>query len=91
MTLRCEPLGAQDLANFDCGNDDLRAWLTRHAHTATGHGTHTRVVIDDETGNVAAYFSIAPHLLEREALPRSVARGAPREIPAVLLPARALA
>ena len=90
MTFRCEPLGAQDLANFDCGNDELSAWLIRHAHTATGHGTRTRVVIDDETGHVAGYFSIAPHLLEREALPRSVARRAPRDIPAVLLAKLAL-
>ena len=80
MTFRCEPLGAQDLADFDCGNDELSTWLIRRAHTATGHGTRTTIVIDDETGCVAGYFSIAPHLLEREALPRSVARGAPREI-----------
>lgn len=90
MTLQCEPLGAQTLADFDCGNDELSTWLIRHAHTATGHGTRTTIVIDDETGRVAGYFSIAPHLLEREALPRSVARGAPREIPAVLLAKLAL-
>ena len=85
MTFRCEPLGAQDLTNFECGNDELSTWLIRHSQTATGHGTRTTVVIDDETGRLSGYFSIAPHLLEREALPRSVARGAPREIPAVLL------
>lgn len=36
------------------------------------------------------YFAIAPHLVEREAVPARIGRGAPRQIPAVLLAKLAL-
>jgi GNAT superfamily N-acetyltransferase len=85
-----EPLGEHyDLAGFDCGNEELNDWLRRHAGTATGHGTRTYVV-SDERARVVGYFSIAPHTIDRERLSRSQGRGAPRQIPAVLLAKLAL-
>lgn len=84
MRFRCEPLGDQHLDDFDCGNDELTTWLQRHAKTATGQGTRTTLLIDEDR-HVVAYFSIAPHLLDRDALPAKIGRGAPRQIPAILL------
>jgi GNAT superfamily N-acetyltransferase len=39
---------------------------------------------------VLAYYSLTAHLLRREELPRSLGRGGPRQIPAVLLARLAL-
>lgn len=89
MTYHVEPLGEHDLAEFDCGNAELDEWLRRHARTATGQGTRTYLLVDGD-GSVVGYFAIAPHLLGREDAPRRLARGAPEQIPAVLLAKLAL-
>jgi predicted N-acetyltransferase YhbS len=39
---------------------------------------------------VLGYFALAPHLIEREDLRRRVGRGAPRQVPAILLAKLAL-
>ena len=44
----------------------------------------------DEQDIVSGYFAIAPHVVKRDDLPRRVGRGAPREIPAILLAKLAL-
>lgn len=88
MTYRVEPLGDHTLDRFRCGNEDLDEWLARHARTATGQGTRTYLLIDD--ARVVGYFAVAPHLLRREDAPRKLGRGAPREIPAILLAKLAL-
>ena len=41
-------------------------------------------------GRVAAYFGLAPHLIENADLPRRLGRGDPRQIPAILLARLAL-
>ena len=85
MSYLAEPFGDHHhLEDFDCGNEQLNVWLRRHARTATGHGTRTSVVVDPER-TVIGYFAIAPHTIDRAAVPRSVGRGAPSQIPAVLL------
>lgn len=89
MTYRVEPLADHDLNQFDCGNAELDEWLRRHARSATGAGTRTYVLVDHE-GAVVGYFAITPHLLEREDAPRRFARGAARQIPAILLAKLAL-
>lgn len=90
MTLVAEPLTDHDLGGFRSGNDELDDWLVQSARAAVGQGTRTWVVVDDD-GTVAGYFAVAPHLLGREEVPRSIGRGAPRVIPAVLLAKLALA
>lgn len=91
MSYRIEPLTeAHDLDSFDCGEPDLNIWLTQHAHRATGQGTRTYLLIDEATAEVAGYFALAPHLIERDEAPRSAGRGAPRRIPAILLAKLAL-
>jgi predicted N-acetyltransferase YhbS len=89
MTFTLEPLGPDhELGSFDSGNEELDRWLVEHARNATGQGTRTYVVTD--AGRVAGYFAIAPHTIDREVLPKSQGRGAPRQIPAVLLAKLAL-
>lgn len=73
------------LTEFDCGNQELTGWLQHHARQATGQGTRTYVLVEIGRPEVLGYFALAPHLVEREDLPRPVGRGAPRRVPAVLL------
>lgn len=89
MTYHVEPLDGHDLTTFNCGNTDLDEWLRRHASTATGQGTRTYVLVDGD-GPVVGYFAIAPHLLARDDAPKRLARGAPGQIPAILLAKLAL-
>lgn len=92
MSYRVEPLGAgHDLAAFQCGRPALNDWLRRHAHTAAGQGTRTYILVS--TGRdapVAGYFAIAPHLLRKAEAPPRIGRGAPAQIPAILLAKLAL-
>lgn len=85
-----EPLADQDLEGFRCGRDALDVWLRLHARTATGQGTRTYVLVD-AAGAVVGYFSLTPHLLRRDDAPRGLARGAARQIPAILLAKLAVA
>jgi GNAT superfamily N-acetyltransferase len=91
VSYRVEPFTAEhDLHAFDCGQDALNSWLRQHAGLATGQGTRTYLLVEGATGTVVGYFSLAPHLLEREDVPPSVGRGAPQRIPAILLAKLAL-
>lgn len=90
MTYRLEPLAEHDLEPFSCGNTTLDEWLHRHARTATGQGTRTYVLIDEDDA-VVGYFAVAPHYLNRDEAPPRLARGAPRQIPAILLAKLAVA
>ena len=89
MTFTLEPLSPDhELGSFDCGNEELDRWLVEHARNATGQGTRSYVVVD--AGRVVGYFAIAPHTIDREVLSKAQGRGAPRQIPAVLLAKLAL-
>lgn len=86
MTYRVEPLHEDyHLDRFDCGNDQLSAWLQRHALHARGQGTRTYVLVEESTGSIMGYFAIVPHMVAREDAPARIGRGAPAQIPAVLL------
>lgn len=85
MTWTVEALNdGHKLDGLDCGNDDITAWLRHHAHHAVRQGTRTYVAVGSEN-SVVGYFSLAPHLIERNDVTRSLGRGAPRQIPAILL------
>jgi GNAT superfamily N-acetyltransferase len=84
VTFTLEPVGQDhELGAFECGNDELDRWLVEHARKATGQGTRTYVVTDGD--RVVGYFAIAPHTIDREMLSKAQGRGAPHQIPAVLL------
>jgi predicted N-acetyltransferase YhbS len=91
VTYRVEPLSDDhDLTDFRCGTVELDNWLRNHTRTATGQGTRTYVVLDQDD-LVVGYFAIAPHTIDRDALAKKTGRGAPRHIPAILLAKLALA
>lgn len=79
-----------EVGAFDCGNSELTEWLRLHARQAVGQGTRTYVLVEGEQASVLGYYALAPHLVEREQLPRRVGRGAPRQVPAILLAKLAL-
>jgi GNAT superfamily N-acetyltransferase len=88
---RIEPLAdGHDLDAFRCGHPALDTWLREHAHRATRQGTRTYLLIENGTEAVVGCFAIAPHLIEREEVPRRIGRGAPQQIPAILLAKLAL-
>ena len=89
MTHRLEALAGHALDSFTCGVDELDDWLRLHARNATGHGTRTYVLVD-HGGHVVGYFAIAPHVLQRHEAPSDIGRGAPQQIPAILLAKLAL-
>jgi GNAT superfamily N-acetyltransferase len=89
--LRVEALRSSHvLDRFTCGTASLDEWLKQHARNATGQGTRTYVLVDTETNSIVGYFAIAPHLVERDAIPAQIGRGAPQQIPAILLAKLAL-
>jgi GNAT superfamily N-acetyltransferase len=91
LTLRVEALRSSHvLDRFTCGTAPLDEWLKQHARNATGQGTRTYVLVDTETNSIVGYFAIAPHLVERDAIPAQIGRGAPQQIPAILLAKLAL-
>lgn len=91
MSYRIEPLvDGHDLDTFTCGHPTLDTWLREHAHRATRQGTRTYLLIEDRTAAVVGYYAIAPHLIGRDATPRRIGRGAPQQIPAILLAKLAL-
>ncbi len=89
MTFRVEPLDEHEVEGFRCGVGELDEWLIHHASTATRQGTRTYVLVDADE-SVVGYFAITPHILRRDDAPSRIARGAPREIPAILLAKLAL-
>jgi GNAT superfamily N-acetyltransferase len=91
LTFRVEALRSSHvLDEFACGKAPLDEWLKQQARIATGHGTRTYLLVDTETKSIVGYFAIAPHLVERDSMPTQIRRGAPRQIPAILLAKLAL-
>jgi GNAT superfamily N-acetyltransferase len=91
LTFRVEALrSSHSLDGFACGKAALDEWLKQYARNATSQGTRTYVLIDATADAIVGYFAIAPHLLERDSVPTQIGRGAPRQIPAILLAKLAL-
>lgn len=78
------------MESFNCGNEELSEWLKQHAFHAVAQGTRTYVLVDNRSGSVDGYFAITPHMVAREDIPARVGRGAPGQIPAILLAKLAL-
>jgi GNAT superfamily N-acetyltransferase len=76
--------GRHDAAVLDSGRPDLDRWLRESARTAEAMRV-SRTFVWAQRRTVVAYYSIAAHVLVRADLPRSLGRGAPVQIPAVLL------
>lgn len=81
-----------DLSALDSGEPALDGWLREHAAGAEARRVaRTFVWVADQRADlVVGYYSLTGHRLVREALPTSIGRGSPAEIPAVLLARLAL-
>lgn len=72
------------------GNRELDGWLVDHARHASAMNTGRTFVWHAGDDEVVAYFTLAAHRIRRAHLAKRVGRGAPDEIPAVLLARLAL-
>jgi len=80
-----------DVSRFSSTNDELDEWLNRSALTSDRSGISRSYVLVDDGNDVVAFFALAPHVVLRDQTPKSIARTAPDEIPAILLAKLALA
>lgn len=74
-----------DLTGFDCGEPSYNDWLIRHAAASVSAGVCAVYLLLETTGEdsrVVGYYAINPTQVVREELPRSLARGGPRTVPA---------
>lgn len=81
-----------DLGGLDSGEPGLDGWLREHAGGAEARRVARTFVwvADEQPQVVVGFYSLTGHCLVRDALPASVGRGSPAEIPAVLLARLAL-
>ena len=91
MAFRSEELRENhDRARFVSGNPALDAWLRDHALHASAMNTGRTFVWQIGDDVVVAYFTLAAHLVDRQAVSKRVGRGSPSVIPAILLARLAL-
>lgn len=72
-----------DLAQFDCGEPALNAWLQQRALKNQSRFSRTYVVCDND--RVVAYVCISAGSVEREAVPGKVRRNAPDPVPVAVI------
>jgi GNAT superfamily N-acetyltransferase len=80
----------QRLDALDSGEPSMDAWLSEQASGAEARRVARTFVWTTEEETVTAYYSLTGHRIVRDELPKSVGRGSPSEIPAVLLARLAL-
>lgn len=88
MVFRSEPLNParHRLDSLDSGEPELDRWLREHAAGAEARRVaRTFVWCRSDEDVVVGYYSLAGHRLVRDELPRSIGRGSPAEVPAVLI------
>ena len=88
MAYRSEPLdpARHQLDFLDSGEPELDTWLRIHAAGAEARRVARTFVWCRSGGDVVvAYYALAGHRLVRDDLPKSIGRGSPAEVPAVLL------
>lgn len=78
------------LTEFDCGKPELNLWLQNSARQAERLRTCRSTVWHAGDDVVVAYYGIVAHVVERVDLSKSVGRGSPDRVPAVLLARLAL-
>lgn len=89
--LRLERLRAEhDLSHFSSGKPQLDVWLRNSAISADRQGTGRTYVCLTDLDKVAAYFTLAPHVVRRAEVPTSLGHGGPDAIPSILLAKLAL-
>jgi GNAT superfamily N-acetyltransferase len=74
-----------DREQFDSGEPVLDEWLRRYASQNRRRDTAATWVVADANDVVAAYASVAMTGVDRSAAPKTLAKGAPDPVPALLL------
>jgi GNAT superfamily N-acetyltransferase len=76
-----------EVADFNCGRNNLNIFLRRHALSNQRLGSSTTFVVRSlETGAVAAYYSLASSSVDRATAPEEIAQSLPLySIPVILL------
>ena len=82
--------GIQRLDALDSGEPSMDTWLSEHASGAEARRVARTFVWTTEDQTVKGYYSLTGHRIVRDELPKSVGRGSPSEVPAVLLARLAL-
>lgn len=86
MSLASVPFDPElDASAFSCGEASLDKWLVADAETETRRRSARVWVWLDEKGRVVAYYSLSASKVKRDDIPKSLGRGGPVEIPAVLI------
>ncbi len=70
---------------FDCGIEDINAWLVKRGKKARSLGTAAVYVSTLENGTIVGFYALSMHSLERARTWGWLARNTPQQIPAVLL------
>ncbi|MDQ2836475.1 MAG: GNAT family N-acetyltransferase [Actinomycetota bacterium] len=84
-------LDRRTVDTFDSGEPELDSWLRSHAAGSDERRiTRTFVWTEYDSTRVIGYYSLMAHQLIRDALPKSIGRGSPDTIPAILLARLAL-
>lgn len=77
-----------ELSALSSGEPELDLWLREHAAGAEARRvarTFVWVSTDGDPDQMVGYYSLTGHCLVRDVLSRSIGRGSPLEIPAVLI------
>jgi GNAT superfamily N-acetyltransferase len=80
----------QRLDALNSGEPSMDTWLSEQASGAETRRVARTFVWTTEDQTVMAYYSLTGHRIVRDELPKSVGRGSPSEVPAVLLARLAL-
>jgi GNAT superfamily N-acetyltransferase len=79
-----EPLAGHNRESFDSGNQILDDWLKRYSSQNERRGfSRTYVAVIDNV--VAGYVSLATGDMDRDYVPLNIAKGAPRDVPVVVI------
>ena len=78
-------LSGHDRSSFDCGEESLDEWLKRYAGRSRRGNTAATWVIVDADDVVVVYASLSMTAVDRSALPKALAKGAPNPVPALLI------
>jgi len=73
-TQRFDP-ARHDAAAFDCGNELLNRWLTRHARQSDRRDAARTFVIADARGTVRGYYALVAGQLQHESATATVRKG----------------
>lgn len=73
------------LAGFKCGEPIVDDWLLERATQAQRTGTATVYVCYSEQGQLAGYYTLSAHTIDRNLANGWLSRNTPEQIPAILL------